>query len=163
MAIPLTTMTGRLTADPELRYTASGTAVVNFRMAENDNKYNEDTREWETTSTLFLTVNAWERLAERVANGLQKGDTVMVTGKLATRQWQDKEGNNRSTIEMTARDIRQTMHLPRADDAGGYSGRAGGGGQPPQQQQQQASDPWGGAPAAPGGGFGAATDDEPPF
>ena len=67
MAIPLTTMTGRLTADPELRYTASGTPVANFRMAENDNKYNEDTREWETTNTLFLTVNAWERLAERFA------------------------------------------------------------------------------------------------
>ena len=161
MPIPFTTMTGRLTADPELRYTASGTPVASFRMAENDSKYNEQTREWETASTLFLTVNAWERLAESVANCLHKGDAVMVTGKLATRQWQDKDGNNRSTIEMTARDIRQTMHLPRADGTGGYSGRAGGGGHP--QQQQQASDPWGGAPAATGDGFSATTDDEPPF
>lgn len=168
MAIPLTTMTGRLVAPPELRFTASGTAVANFRMAENDNKYNEDTREWETTSTLFLTVNAWERLAERVAGSLDKGDSVVVTGKLQTREWEDKQGNRRSTIEMTARDIKQTQALQATNDGGHGNGGGGGGwnntgGGAPAANNAASSDPWGSAPAATGGFGGAANDDEPPF
>lgn len=159
MAINFQYYTGRVVADPELRYTNSGKAVANLRIAENDNTYNEQTREWEKKNSLFLTVNAWEKLGEAAAL-IPKGQSILVYGKLTTREYQDRDGNNRSSTELTAKDIRLTSPLPKPDQAG-----AGG---TPAGTQQPNTDPWAGTPTggntgATGGFTGGAADDEPPF
>lgn len=153
--IPYQHFTGRLTADPELRHTSSGTPVANFRLAQNDSKYNEQTREWETTTQLFLTVTCWEHLAEQVAAALTRGDQVLVHGKLRTREWQDRDGNARSTTEIAAKSVKLLQNLPKLDQqqAGGFgqpqqTSTHGGFGQQSQTQAAHANDPWGSAPAA---------------
>lgn len=93
--------TGRLGADPELRYTPQGAAVVNFRVASNrtfsDGGERQENTEW-------FRVVAWEALAERCNRWLAKGDRVYVEGRLQTRKW-DKGGQTQYTVEVVASDI----------------------------------------------------------
>lgn len=126
--IPYQHFTGRLTADPELRQTNNGTPVANFRLAQNDATWDEQTRDWKTTTQLFLTVTCWEQLAEQAAATLTKGDQVLVHGKLRTREWQDRDGNNRNTTEIAAKTIKLLHNLPKPD------------------QQQHTNDPWNNTP-----------------
>ena len=88
------TLQGRLTADPVLRYTQSGTAVVSFTVAWSD-KRGENERK------LFLPCTAWKANAEFIANHFAKGQEVVVEGGLVSRKWQDNNGNNRETVELT--------------------------------------------------------------
>jgi single-strand DNA-binding protein len=96
-------MTGRLGADPEMRYTPQGHAVTTFRAASN--------RSWRTAEgeahedTEWFRVVAWNKLAEICYQWLAKGSRVYVEGRLQTRQWQDQEGQTRSQTEIIAIDI----------------------------------------------------------
>ena len=96
-------MTGRLGADPEMRYTPQGHAVTTFRAASN--------RSWRTAQgethedTEWFRVVAWNKLAEICHQWLAKGSRVYVEGRLQTRQWQDQEGQTRSQTEIIAIDI----------------------------------------------------------
>lgn len=93
---------GRLGADPEIRYTPSGSAVANFRLATNRSvKRNE---QWEE-ETDWHRIVAWDRLAETASQYLRKGSHVFVEGQLRTRSWDDRDGNKRYTTEVFARDI----------------------------------------------------------
>lgn len=96
---------GNLGADPELRYTASGTAIAKFSLATTESWSNkeggrEDRTEWHR-------VVAWGRLAEICGEYLSKGRSVYIEGKLRTRAWEDREGNKRYTTEIVA----QTMQM----------------------------------------------------
>lgn len=86
---------GRLATDPELKFTANGKAICNFRLAVTTGK--------DTTS--FFTVSAWEKLAETAAQYLAKGKTVVVTGRISIREWEGKEGDKRNTVEVNASTI----------------------------------------------------------
>ena len=91
-----TIVMGRLTADPELRHTANGTAVATFSIAcERDRKAENGERPVD-----FLDVVAWRGTAEFAANYFQKGRMAVVSGSLQTRNWTDKDGNSRKTVEM---------------------------------------------------------------
>jgi len=96
-------MTGRLGADPEMRYTPQGHAVTTFRVASN--------RSWRTTEgesheeTEWFRVVAWNKLAEICNQWLLKGSRVYVEGRMQTRQWQDQEGQTRYQTEVIAIDI----------------------------------------------------------
>jgi single-strand DNA-binding protein len=94
---------GRLGADPEIRYTADGTAVANFRMATNRPVKRED--QWEEGEPDWHRVVAWRRLAEICGEYLSKGSNVYVEGRLSTRSWEDRDGNKRWTTEVVARDL----------------------------------------------------------
>lgn len=85
---------GRLVAEPELRTTQSGITVCSFRVAWSE-KYKE------TETKLFLSCTAWRGMGEMVARYFTKGREIAVEGKLSTRDWTDKEGNNRQSVEMT--------------------------------------------------------------
>ncbi|MGI9063874.1 MAG: single-stranded DNA-binding protein [Pseudonocardiaceae bacterium] len=76
--------------------------VVNFRMAANERRYDRDSGTWFDGDTLYMTVVCWRRLAENVVACVSKGDPVMVTGKLRTREYEGKDGENRSVTEMEA-------------------------------------------------------------
>lgn len=134
---------GGLVGDPEVRFTPNGAAVTTFTLAQSDSKKNE-AGEWETTQNRYLRVSLWD--SERhtwsdALSGLAKGTKLVVRGKLVTRQWQDKEGNNRSQLEV------QAVHA-YVDAGTGNSNTA------PQQTGWTVQDNR--------GGFGN-TDEQPPF
>ena len=142
--IPIITITGGVVRDPEIRFTKAGNAVTSFTVAESDSRWDKETNEWVTTNTVYVPVTIWDETrdngkqwAHMASEQLRQGAQVAVTGKLITRQWQDKDGQSRSRIEMLAQRF--------------YT-------QPIVQQQQPAArdkDPW--AVSKP------ADDDQPPF
>ena len=92
---------GRLTRDPELRRTQSGTAVASFSLAV-DRDYKSQSGEKETD---FFDVVAWRTTGEFVAKYFTKGRMAVVEGRLQVRQWQDKDGNNRRSTEIIAENV----------------------------------------------------------
>ena len=107
---------GRLTRDPELRRTQSGTAVTSFSLAV-DRDYKSQSGEKETD---FIDVVAWRSTAEFVSKYFTKGRMAVVEGRLQIRDWKDKEGNNRRSAEVVADNVYF------GDPAGGYSAPVGG-------------------------------------
>ena len=89
---------GRLTRDPELKYTTNGTAVVNFTLAVN-RKFNRD-------ETDFIDIVAWRGLAENCANYLSKGRLAAVEGRLQIRSYEANDGTKRKVAEVIANDVR---------------------------------------------------------
>lgn len=96
-------LVGNLGADPEARYTQSGTPVTTFNIATTERwKDREGNRQEETE---WHRIVAWNRLAEICSEHLKKGKKVYIEGKLKTRKWQDQNGNDRNTTEIIARDM----------------------------------------------------------
>jgi single-strand DNA-binding protein len=169
------TVVGNLTSDPELRYTQNGLAVANFTIASTPRTFDRQSNEWKDGEALFLRASVWRDFAEHVAGSLTKGSRVIATGRLKQRSYQDREGNNRTAIELEVDEIGPslryaTAQVTRSSGGGGggrgqVSGGGGGGGRP---QSQPQDDPWG-APAGGGGGGNdgwstpGAYDDETPF
>jgi len=96
-------LSGRLTSDPELRYTASGRAVSRFRMAAS-RAFRDREGEWQE-ETLFIDVTAWGALAERVNTRLTKGSPLLIQGFLRSRSWETETGAKRTAVEIIARNI----------------------------------------------------------
>jgi single-strand DNA-binding protein len=119
------TMTGNLVADPELRYTATGVPVANFRLASTQRiKTGEG---WKDGDTLFLTVNAWRDLAEHVAESCNRGTRVIVTGRIKQRTYEPKDGGQVTVTEVEAYDVgvslqRATVKVTKAQRATGDTG-----------------------------------------
>lgn len=184
------TVVGNLVDDPELRFTPSGAAVANFRIASTPRTFDKQSNEWKDGDALFLSCAVWRQAAENVAESLQKGMRVVVQGRLKQRQYETREGEKRTVVELEVEEVGPSLKYATAKVArasrsgagqgGGYGGGQGGGqggyggGQ---GGGQQADDPWatpapgGGAPAG-GGGQRPAADpwgapgvgsDEPPF
>ena len=105
---------GRLVADPELRTTQSGTAVCSFRIACDRNF----ARQGEQRQADFIDIVAWRQQAEFVSKYFQKGSLIAIEGSLQTRQYQDKNGNNRTAVEVVANNV---------NFAGSKSSNQGGG------------------------------------
>ena len=138
---------GNLGRDPELRYTASGTAVANFSLATTENIRTKDGGREDRTE--WHRIVAWARTAELCAQYLSKGRSVYIEGRLQTREWEDKEGQKRRTTEVVALNVQFL----------GGRGQGGGGGAPPP------AGGGGGAPGggAPGGGGSPGGSDDIPF
>ena len=94
---------GNLGRDPEMRFTQDGTPVTNFSVAVNDSWQGRDGEQRERTE--WFRIVAWRRLAEITNEYLRQGSRVYVEGRLETREWQDREGNDRITTELIARDL----------------------------------------------------------
>lgn len=131
MAIPTINDIAGIIADPELRFTPSGTPILNFRLAFNDSKYNDQTKSWENSKTFYVDAQVWEEAANRLAEVLNKGDQVYVQGRIETQSW-ERDGEKKSKPVLNVRTVRKLE-------------KSGNG---PQQQaqrppQQPAQDPWG--------------------
>ena len=111
-------LVGRLGADPEVRYTASGTAVANFRMATSE-YWNDKTGERQER-TEWHRIVCWGKTAELAGQYLSKGRQVFIEGRLQTRQWEDRDGNKRYTTEIVAREMQ--FLGSRSDTTGDPSG-----------------------------------------
>ncbi|MGB9833179.1 MAG: single-stranded DNA-binding protein [Caldisericum sp.] len=98
-------LTGRLVADPDIRYTPTGNEVAQFRIAVNL-KYRgkQDPTNWQE-ETSFITIVAWNRLADKVEKTMKKGDLIFVEGRLRIREY-EVDGNKRYATEIVARDIK---------------------------------------------------------
>lgn len=97
MALPSFNGVGRLTAPPELRFTASGMAVCTANLAFNSRRKDPQTGEWVDGDVFFIRATAFKQLAENMAESLDKGTEVAVSGRLKTEQWTDKQsGDKRS-------------------------------------------------------------------
>jgi single-strand DNA-binding protein len=141
------TVVGNLTADPELRYTQNGLPVANFTIASTPRTFDRQANEWKDGEALFLRASVWREFAEHVAGSLTKGMRVIAQGRLRQRSYQDREGNNRTAIELEVDEIGPslryaTAQVTRAASGGAGGGAGGGGGQRPAQQQQVSEEPW---------------------
>jgi single-strand DNA-binding protein len=133
------TITGNLTADPELRFTPSGVAVANFTIATTPRVFNKAKNEWEDGEALFLRCNLWKEAAENVTESLTKGMRVIATGKLRQRSWEDKEGKKRDSTELEVDEIGPSLKYAHAR-VSKKPRNYGVGGQHPATQDD---DPWG--------------------
>jgi single-strand DNA-binding protein len=143
---------GNLGRDPEVRYTPNGTAVANISIATTRSWKNRDSGERQE-ETEWHNVVFYDRLAEVAGEYLRKGSPVYVEGRLKTRKWQDKDGNDKYTTEIVC----ESMQLlgGRGGDDGGQRQQSRAQGQP-QQRQQRGN---GAAPSATG--FDDMDDDIP--
>jgi single-strand DNA-binding protein len=164
------TIVGNLVGDPELRYTQTGQAVASFRIASTPRFRDNATGEWKDGDSLFLSCNVWRQAAENVAESLQRGTRVIVSGRLRQRSYETREGEKRTVYEVEVDDVGPSLRnasakvtkssrsgggyggqgqgAPGGGPSGGYGGGSGG---------AAAGDPW--ASEASDGG----TTDEPPF
>ena len=160
------TIVGNLVADPELRFTPSGQPVATFRVASTPRFMDRETQEWKDGDSLFLSCNVWRQAAENVAESLQRGMRVIVSGRLRQRNYETKEGEKRTVYEVEVDDVGPSLRnasakVTRANrSSGGFSGGGQGGGNQGQGGQGssgsgRAEDPW----ASDSGGY----SDEPPF
>jgi single-strand DNA-binding protein len=98
-----TTIAGNLVEDPEVRFTNTGIAVTNLRVAVTQRVQQDG--QWRDGDTSFFKINVWRGQAENLAESLSKGDRVMVTGRLRQRSWETTEGEKRSVTELEADEV----------------------------------------------------------
>ena len=170
------TIAGNLVDDPELRFTPAGQPVARFRVASTPRYLDKSTNEWKDGDSLFLTCNVWRQAAENVAESLQRGMRVIVSGRLRQRSYETKEGEKRTVYEVEVDDVGPSLRNASAKvnrvarngsggGPGGSGGPAGPGGSGGRSSGGQGNaggygggdaDPW--ASDGPGG-----YTDEPPF
>ena len=108
------TITGNLTADPELRFTPAGVAVVKFTIASTPRVFDKATSAYVDGEPLFLTCTAWRDLAENIAGSLAKGARVIATGRLKLSRWETPEGEKRSTYGLDIDEIGPSLRFATA-------------------------------------------------
>ncbi|MDC7338941.1 single-stranded DNA-binding protein [Streptomyces lydicus] len=108
------TIVGNLAADPELRFTPSGAAMVKFSVASTPRSYDKTSGQWQDGTAMFLRCTAWRDLANHVADTLAKGTRVVVTGRLRQHNWQTPEGENRSMLALEVDDIGPSLRFATA-------------------------------------------------
>ncbi|HSN11259.1 MAG TPA: single-stranded DNA-binding protein [Propionibacteriaceae bacterium] len=166
------TLIGNLTADPELRFTPSGSAVATFTVASTPRTFDRQTNEWKDGEALFLRCEVWRQYAENVTESLQKGMRVLVSGRLKSRSYETNSGEKRTVFEVEVDEVGPALRYATAkvtrttsgsggqgggswqgSSGGNRSGNEGGGwGGGQAQSRQPDNDPW-----------ASAQSDEPPF
>jgi len=121
----LPNISGEFTAvnDPELRFTPSGKAVANVRIVANSKRKNEK-GEWEDDKVVWLNLTAWGQLAENIAESVEKGTRILVKGRLETREYTTKDGDKRSSYDVTADEVGPSLAFATAKVS--KSGRSSG-------------------------------------
>ncbi|CAO5233647.1 single-stranded DNA-binding protein [Frankia sp. AgKG'84/4] len=171
------TVVGNLTSDPELRFTPNGAAVASFTVASTPRTLDRQSNEWKDGEALFLRCSVWRQAAENVAESLQKGARVIVSGRLKQRSFETREGEKRTVIELDVDEVGPSLRYATAKvvraarggggggggfggGGGGYEAPTGGPSGPPAgggfANAAPNDDPWSQQPA---GGY----SDEPPF
>lgn len=158
MSVNKVILVGNLGRDPEMRHTQAGQSVANFTLATNERWRDKDGQQQERTEWHRIVV--WGRLAEVCAEYLSKGRQIYIEGRLQTRDWEDREGNKRSTTEIVA----DTMQmLGKRGEGGGFerdSGESRSAGESPSGESPSGASPSGASPTGedpppdPGSGSG---------
>ncbi len=157
------TVIGNLVDDPQLRYTPTGQAVANFTVASTPRFLDKATNEWKDGDALFLRCSVWRQAAENVAESLQRGMRVIVSGRLRQRSYETKEGEKRTVYEVEVDEVGPSLRYASAKvvrssrttgqgSSGGQAGYSSSGG-------RANDDPWASESSSADSGF----SDEPPF
>lgn len=171
------TLTGRLTAAPEIRFSPSGVAVAAFTIVTSRRVKDQNTNEWSDADVTYWDCKAFKQLAENIGDSLEKGMEVVAVGRAVQESWEDKAtGGKRSKIAVRIDAIGPSLRTATAKVTKANSGSSGspadsGSGrqeyaQARQQQSQGSGDPWGAAAQQAGQAAGQASggwSDEPPF
>jgi single-strand DNA-binding protein len=162
------TIVGNLTADPELRFSPQGTSWATFTVASTPRSYDSQSGQWKDGETLFMDCSIWRQAADNVAESLTKGMRVVVTGRLISRSYENREGEHRTRLQLQVDEVGPslkyaTAKVTRTPSQGGGSWQSSGGGNVSQASQGGNSD-WGSnrAPAA-DPWANQSQSDEPPF
>ena len=143
MSTPVT-LRGRLTRDPELRYSNAGKAVVKFAVVTSRRFKNDQSGEWEDRDTTFWDCVAFGELADNAAESLEKGTAVIVQGNAASEEWVSKDGEKRRSMKVVVEDVAPSLRFQSAKIA--KAARSADG---PKQASPRDENPW--------------ANDEPPF
>src|SRR6201994_305488 len=108
------TVVGNLVDDPELRFTPSGAAVANFRIASTPRTFDRQANDWKDGEALFLSCSVWRQAAENVAESLQRGMRVVVQGRLKARSYETREGEKRTSFEVDVEEIGPSLTFATA-------------------------------------------------
>ena len=147
MALCKVMIIGNLGSDPEMRYTPNGRAVTQFNVAVNQSTKNQQTGEW-IEETDWFRVSVWGDRAERMAESLRKGNKVFVEGRFKSREFEGKDGEKRTSLDVISDNVISLQARGQNDDGGtftgapvaagaasggggGFSGGGGGGGSRP--------------------------------
>jgi single-strand DNA-binding protein len=151
--------------DPELRFTPAGKAVCSMRAVTSKRRKNQQTNEWEDVNVTWYGLNAWERMAENIAESdLKSGMRVIVLGKVYNREWEDGEGNKRYSLEIDVDAIGPSLAFQVASvRKDGKSAAGGGGGSHGGNSGNQGGGSWNQAGPAEDPWAQPAQTDEPPF
>jgi single-strand DNA-binding protein len=129
------TLIGNVVTDVQSHTTAAGTEVASFRMASTSRRYDKGIGAWVDGDTSFVRVTCWKRLARHVQDSLVKGDPVIVSGAMKVREWEDRDGNRRTGVDVVASSVGHdlargttvfTRPARRLDTAGVAAGEGGG-------------------------------------
>jgi single-strand DNA-binding protein len=142
MSTPVT-LRGRLTRDPELRYSANGKPVTKFAVVTSRRFKNDQTGEWEERDTTFWDCVAFGELADNAAESLEKGTAVIVQGNAAQEEWATKDGEKRRSMKVVVEDVAPSLRFHSAKVS--KAARASDGPKPTPRDEN----PW--------------ANDEPPF
>ncbi|MDQ0735144.1 single-stranded DNA-binding protein [Arthrobacter agilis] len=152
------TVIGNLTADPELRFTPSSSAVANFTIASTPRTFDRQANDWKDGETLFLRASVWKDAAENVAESLTKGTRVVAQGRLKSHSYDTKEGEKRTFMELEVDEIGPSIRHASAKVTRTQGPGTRGGVQPATSGQH-----WGQQPADDPSGAAPTDDAEPPF
>ena len=144
--LPHICMEGTVVADPELRFSPSGVAVGSFRLVANGRKFDKDKNEWVDDKVLWMRVVCFRQLAENAVESLRKGDIAVVTGKINTDEWEDKDGQKRSAVQLVADSVAASLQFRTVAHGEGRASRSSAPSEP-------SGDPW----------ASGAQPEEPPF
>jgi single-strand DNA-binding protein len=156
MSVNKVILVGRLGRDPETRYTSGGQAVANFSVAT-DETYKDKAGERQKR-TEWHKIVVWGKQAEIAQQYLKKGSLIFIEGRIQSREWQDKEGQKRTSFEIVATNFR--MLGGRGDGAGGGAASHGGGSRAEEHDQSGPVDDFGGPSGGGGGASGPEISDE---
>lgn len=160
MSVNKVILVGRLGRDPETRYTGSGQAVANFTMAT-DESYKDRNGERQKR-TEWHRITAWGKLAEICQQYLKKGTMVYIEGRIQSREWQDKEGQKRTSYDIVANTMKMLSSRGDAAAAAGAAGMSGGASRGDDTDQSAPpEESYGGGGAGPAGGPEISDEDIP--
>jgi len=103
------TFIGNLVDDPDLRFTTTGAAVVNFRVASTSRSYDRQAGEWRDTGTVFLTCVAWRQMAENIAETLTRGTRVIVYGRVRQETYETRSGEKRTVDKIDVDEVAPSL------------------------------------------------------
>ena len=162
MSTPIT-LTGRIGQDPELKFGNNGKAIARFSVVTSRRVLDKTTNEWSDEDTTWWNCTAFGPLAENLAESLEKGCAVIVTGRAHSESWQDKNsGEKRTAMKVIADEVAPSLRFATAKVARAQRNEGGGGNNGAGRPRQSSNGGgWGGETA--GSGWGGASTNEPPF
>lgn len=151
MGLPVPSCEWWVGTEPVLTFEADGTAKLRMRLKAQDRTYDREKKEWVNGKELWVNATVWRAAAENVANSIVKGDNVVASGKLSSREYKDKQGADRTAIDFDVQEIGPSLRFRTTPHGAGDSTKQA-------TTNTRAGASTGAATAAPESGTGGGSD-----